>query len=69
MTPPSALLLYHPSTSGRLRSLAEMEGWAFSQPLILHPSINLQEPGTEGMANGVRAGSWVEQAVVDGHAG
>lgn len=76
VTPPSALLLYHPSTSERLRPLAEVEGWAFSQPLILHPSSNLQELGTEGMASGVRAESWVERAgfghflvVVEGHAG
>lgn len=56
VTPPSALLFYHPSTSQRLRPLAEMEGWAFSQPRILHPLINLQEPGTESRANGVSAG-------------
>lgn len=56
VTPPSALLFYHPSTSQRLRPRAEMEGWAFSQPLILHPLTSLQEPGTEGMAKGVRAG-------------
>lgn len=38
VTPPSALLLYHLSPSERLRPLAEVEGWAFSQPLILYPS-------------------------------
>lgn len=74
VTPPSALLLYHPSTSERLRPLAE--GGHSPSPSSSTHRVTCRSLEQKGMASGVRAESWVEQAgfghflvVAEGHVG